>query len=305
LLAHDPPGLWEQLSLEASVLEEDKKLQAGLARMVAAGQVHQADRWRWKSDADEDHLAGTQKLLLMYTTALRAKENDSEWLLKQQVESLELFPSSNDGVYGITYFQSYFRVFNQSVIQKALRAQLLDGQTQTAAPKVVVLGSALGGAAVWPALAFGFRATGFDVLPGCVEAAKRIAAVTEPALKYLHTHCGRAGDAPSCAEFHCVDVVKDNTVVSQDLKDATVVWANDFTWPKEAQRCVEETVLQALPEGGVLVLYRPPHTAPYLWDSSSAIPVGSHWEDGGRVRIATSWDPNLEMHLLVKAATKV
>ena len=84
-----------------------------------------------------------------------------------------------------------------------------------------------------------------------------------------------------------------------ELSDATVVWANDFAWPKAAQQHVEEMALRSLPSGGALVLYRPPHTADYLRDPAEK-PGPVHWKDGGRVRAATSWDPELEMHILVK-----
>ena len=41
-------------------------------------------------------------------------------------------------------------------------------------PKVVVLGSALGSACVWPTLAFGFKSVGFEMLPSCVEASRTL-----------------------------------------------------------------------------------------------------------------------------------
>merc|ERR1711865_115637 len=297
LLAHDPPGLWENLEVEIKLLQDGDKLTAGLNQMASAGQVHEGEKWRWESDNAEDYVSDTRQLLLPYTAALRAKENDASWLLNQQLESLAHFPKSNEGAWGVTYFQTYFRVFHQLSIQKAIRSML--NSQQAARPKVVVLGSALGGACFWPALAFGFRAVGFELLPGCVEEAKALASKGEPLLKFLHERSGQSGEPQSVAEFRCVDVVEQSEEVQLEMADAAVVWVNDYAWPTAAQQRVEEMALHALPTGGVLVLYRPPHSAGYLRNANET-PGPVRWVDGGRVRAATSWDPELEMHILIK-----
>ena len=91
------------------------------------------------------------------------------------------------------------------------------------------------------------------------------------------------------------DVVAESAVVAHDLADATIAWSNDYAWPREAQLAVEELAHAHLPKRSVLCLYRPPLL--------SVGPAGTQegaWEDGGRLRVATSWSPECEMHLVVK-----
>ena len=166
--------------------------------MAAAGQVHETratmrlqgstepGRWRWVGDAEEEAVIATRQLLLPYTLALREKEaNDAEWLLLQQEDALDVFPDSFDsGAWGVTYFHSYFHIFLHPTIQNSLRSLLANHNGGAGGlgeqielhkrppPKVVVLGSALGSACVWPTLAFGFKSIGFEMLPSCVEASR-------------------------------------------------------------------------------------------------------------------------------------
>ena len=78
-----------------------------------------------------------------------------------------------------------------------------------------------------------------------------------------------------------------------------MVVANDFEWGASAQRVVEQTALECLAVGSALILYRPLHsTDGALLDEG----LGYRWEEGGKVVVATSWNPRLEMHILIKRA---
>ncbi len=96
-----------------------------------------------------------------------------------------------------------------------------------------------------------------------------------------------SGDPITPGVFKRANVMEEQTKVKADLRDANLVWSNDYSWSVAAQQVVEEMALEALPPGGVLVLYRPPHFA-------------SRWKDGGRIRVATSWNPRNEMYILAK-----
>ena len=162
-----------------------------------------------------------------------------------------------------------------------------------------MLGSALGAACVWPALAFGFSATGFEKLACCVEESQQLATVADPVLQYLAKPVASwedaAAPAPAIANFVCADVVADAALVAPELADAAVVWSNDYAWPQDVQRKSEELAHASMAPGSVLVLYRPPH----LSVGPSGAGEGA-WEDGGRLQVPTSWAPQLQMHLAIK-----
>ena len=73
----------------------------------------------------------------------------------------------------------------------------------------------------------------------------------------------------------------------QECKDANVVWINDFSWPVEAQQIIEQTAYNNMPSNSVMVLYRAPH-------------VATNEKTMTKINVATSWNPNLEMHVVLK-----
>jgi hypothetical protein len=274
LLAHDPPGLWEMLEKESKLIDDIPSLAQNLEGFATA--------------KGHDRTLTGRFQLRAYTLALRdAETNDAEFSLMLQEESLRRFPEWGDsgaGAWGVTYLDSFLRVIGHPTLQLMLRAKL-DGGDGTkpaekpvfATPKIVVLGSALGNTAVWSAAAFGFEAVGFDTLHACTDAANALlnASLKEPAREQIS----------SLVRLECADVLEDAGVAAE-VATATVVWANDFAWPPEAQRRLEARVYAALPTGASLVLYREPHL--------------TAWVDGGSLPVATSWNPQTLMRIMVK-----
>eukprot|EP00658_Telonema_sp_P-2_P071415 TRINITY_DN60677_c0_g1_i1.p1 TRINITY_DN60677_c0_g1~~TRINITY_DN60677_c0_g1_i1.p1 ORF type:complete len:162 (-),score=7.83 TRINITY_DN60677_c0_g1_i1:169-654(-) len=156
---------------------------------------------------------------------------------------------------------------------------------------MVVLGSALGAACVWPALGCGFRAVGFEKLPVCVAASRELAASSHHVLDYMYKSQVQRERPGPLASFYESDVLEDKHRVATELKDADLAWANDFAWGSRAQRALEEVALRELPVGGMLVLYR----APQLRGNSEF-----EWRLGAKLTVPTSWTPHAEMHILVK-----
>ena len=148
-------------------------------------------------------------------------------------------------------------------------------------PALLVLGSALGNCAVWPALAFGFKATGFDVLESCVQKTNDI----------IGSLKGKGAETlKDLTKFEVANVISDSDVVGSEMKAATVIWSNDHEWGQAAQRKIEEMAFANMTEGSCLVLYRPPLTLQELG-----------WKNGVKILdIAVSWNPKLAMYLLLK-----
>jgi hypothetical protein len=158
-------------------------------------------------------------------------------------------------------------------------------------PKVVGLGSALGNTVAWPSMAFGFRGVGLDILPSCTGAAKELYEEAVEAIsrknEMLTKYGNESGSSAGTVRFETVDVVENSAVVQKECADANVVWLNDYSWSVDGQKEVERAAMESLPSGSVLVLYRPPHYIP----SSNAVT---------KVLVATSWNPTLEMHVVLK-----
>ena len=139
----------------------------------------------------------------------------------------------------MTYLESLMRVYGLPVVQRSLSDAVASGRR----PTVSVLGSALGNTAVWPAIAFGFNARGYEALDCCVGKARELV----EGLK------GKAGEeARASVEFFKADVLGPNV----DLAGSDVVWSNDFQWGEEAQGKVEKMAFDAMGAGGCLVIYR-------------------------------------------------
>ena len=284
LLSHDPPGLWELLEAESKLLADGETLSRVMTGLVSVDGGVGGD--------GVGGGGGALSQLQYYTRALRAKENDEEWVLKLQEDVLTRFPeSSGAGDWGVTYFASYLRMFHHPAVQQAVTMGSKGLHGGGAVPKVLALGSALGNAVSWPALAFGFRGVGLDVLPACVEGSTALhaaaAAAVENTNKLLREYNKPGGDGAGVGEvtFDEVDVVADLARVRAECADSSVVWLNDYSWPEAAQAATEAAVMEALQPGAVLVLYRAPHHSPPRKDLS--------------VKVPTSWNPGLDMHIRV------
>ncbi len=202
LLSHDPPNLWENLEKESLLLTQMNEMDNVSNRFDLS-----FPSWR---------------CALEYTKSLRTKENETEWLLELQLQTLQYFPSCLDaGAWGVTYFQSFYSIFGHPNI----RALACPFPVPPFPPKIVVLGSALGSACVWPALLFGCRAVGFEVLPCCIEESRRLAAMTMS-----------DSGSPLMIKFESVDVIAEQARVKSELRDANIVWVNDFSWPIPDQK---------------------------------------------------------------------
>ena len=291
LLSHDPPGLFDQLENEQKLLGNDEVLGRVMCDLVNVDQETAKTSGEGgesgKQAASSSSVAQSQ--LLYYTRNLRAMETSKDFVLRMQEDMLDTFPNGSEGgTWGITYFASSLRVFMEPVVQNAVSRGWNGG-----VPKVVVLGSALGNAVAWPSMAFGFRGVGLDVLSSCTEAAtelyeeavEAIAKKNEMLTKYGQDSSGSsAGDV----RFDTIDVVENDAVVRKECMDANVVWLNDYSWSMEEQRKVERTTMESLPSGSVLVLYRPPHHVP---SNPNAVT---------KVLVATSWNPTLEICIVLK-----
>jgi hypothetical protein len=265
LLSHDPPGLCEFLDDERSLVQPPNST----AVLAALSEV------MFRRVGAPAASTSVERLQL-YTEALRAKENDVAFALAHQEECCQLFPASSDGgAYGITYLQSVLRVLQRGSVQQAL------GSATDGKPQLVALGSALGSACVWPAVACGITCHGFDLMPFAVTTATQLMEQVVPEEKKLVT-------------FECADVLQDARVRAQ-LKKANVVWVNDFAWAKEDQTDLEQLVLNTAPVGTVVALYRPPRH-----DLAEGVGLcgARRWKHLEVVQIATSWNPTLDMYLL-------
>jgi hypothetical protein len=287
LLAHDPPGLWEQLENEESLLGNAEVLGRVMSNLVSTGQGGSGD-------------GSALSQLQYYTRALRKMENDTDWVAQWQLEVLELFPvTSEGGDWGVTYFTSFLRIFMEPIVQQVVSTG------RGGVPKVVSLGSGLGNIVSWPALAFGFRGVGLDVLPVCTKGATELYTTAVEAIRLkndiLHQFkdskilvgqqlpdAGNSDVTIGKVIFDTVDVVVDTARVEKECADANVVWISDQSWPVEAQRAIEATAFASMPSRTIMVLYRPPHYPPENNKLVKAIPV------------ATSWSPNLDMYIVYK-----
>jgi tetratricopeptide (TPR) repeat protein len=301
LLNHDPPGLFEQLENEIKLLKNDEVLGRVMSDLVNVGQGETGD-------------GSALSQLQYYTRELRTTENDPEWVLQFTMESLDVFGGNNNnnnnndggggggGEWGITYFTSSLRIFMEPIVQHCLkRGHGNHGQV----PKMVGLGSALGNTIVWPAIAFGFRGVCFDILPSCTNSAKELYQNAADAIErknkifkqYQNVEGGDGGDGSHAGHVHfeTMDVIHEINRVKDECKDANIVWINDFSWSIDSQKKIEKNVYDSLPSNSVMILYRPPHYPPPNVDSNegsrSAVAV---------INVATSWNPNLEMHIVLK-----
>lgn len=274
LLSHDPPAdFYSHLEAEMKITDDHQTLGGKLAGFVTA------KGWEPKL---EDFVS-----LRAYTRRVRdIEKSDDDFALEFIQEGLRRFTppvdaSSSDGggEWGITFLPSLFRVYGHPLVQEILREK---AEGSEAPPSLLVLGSALGNCAVWPALAFGLRATGFDILESCVHKTNNdiIASLKGNGAERLR----------GLVKFEVADVISDSDRVEPEMKAASVVWSNDHEWGEVAQRKVEEMAYANMSEGSCLVLYRPPLTLQDLqWKAGVKIP-----------NIVTSWNPQLTMYLLKK-----
>ena len=275
LLSHDPPGLFEQLENENNLLSNDEVLGRVMSDLVSVGQGISSD-------------GSALSQLQYYTRALRKMENDSEWVMNYQQNVLNTFPKEdNGGEWGVTYFQSSLRIFMEPVVQNAVSK----GHGGNGAfPKIVALGSALGNTVSWPAIAFGFRGIGFDVLESCTKGAEELYATAATAIDRKNVVLGDidGGASAGAVRFETINVIDEKVRIGKECTDANVVWLNDYAWSIEAQKEVEENVMRNLPSGSVMVLYRAPHFVP---ENVNAVKT---------INVSTSWNPNLEMNVVLK-----
>jgi tetratricopeptide (TPR) repeat protein len=281
LLAHDPPGLFEQLEHEQKLLSNEEVLGRVMSELVSVSQGESGD-------------GSALSQLQYYTRDLRVLENNPEWVLKLTENVLDTFPATDGGGdWGVTYFASSLRIFMEPVVQHCVsRGHGPHGQV----PKMVGLGSALGNTVVWPALAFGFRGICFDILSSCTEGASELYHKAADAIARKNTvlkeykgddEHGGGGSEVGAVTFETLDVVQEVDRVAEECKDANVVWINDFSWPVEAQQIIEQTAYNNMPSNSVMVLYRAPH-------------VATNEKTMTKINVATSWNPNLEMHVVLK-----
>jgi hypothetical protein len=273
LLPHDPPGLFPLLMKEAELLEDVPNMAKnlnGFAKCVspeeAAGEG---------SNKLQDALG-----IRNYITSVRTIEGkDKTFASNLLFEGLAKFPGSLDtGNWGITYTEGMFRIYGHPLVQAALKNAVA---TSSSPPKVLVLGSALGTACVLPALAFGFKAVGYDALTTCIDKSKELASKVK----------GEAGEKLNkLVSFESGNIFDGETTakeVSSQISESTVIWSNDFSWSKAQQSEVEIAAFNNLPVGGVLVLYRSPNEK-------------LRWRDGLKIKLPTSWDPELPAYVLIK-----
>jgi tetratricopeptide (TPR) repeat protein len=285
LLAHDPPGFWEQLENEEKLLGDSEVLGKLMSGLVCVSQGRGGD-------------GSALSQIQYYTRALRKMENNPAWVVKWQSEVLDTFGADSDrGGWGVTYFTSFLRIFMEPIVQRTVSTG------RGGVPKVVVLGSGLGNIVTWSAFSFGFRGVGLDVLPCCTEGATELYTSAVDAIErkneILHQYKDSAmldGKVPAAgvsdtigkAYFDSVDVAADTKRVEMECVDANVVWINDYSWSEDDQRSCEAAALAGMPAGTVMVLYRPPHFPPSNSQLMKTVPV------------ATSWNPSLEMHIVFK-----
>lgn len=272
MLSHDPPAFYSQLEAELKITDDHQSLGGKLSGFATAR------GWEPKM---EDFVT-----LRAFTRRLRDTEkSDDDFALDYFQESLRRFSSSSSvvasdgcGEWGITFLPSLFRIYGHPLVQKLLKEK---AEASEEPPALLVLGSALGNCAVWPALAFGFKATGFDVLESCVQKTNDI----------IGSLKGKGAETlKDLTKFEVADVISDSDVVGSEMKAATVIWSNDHEWGQAAQRKIEEMAFANMTEGSCLVLYRPPLTLQELG-----------WKNGVKILdIAVSWNPKLAMYLLLK-----
>ena len=273
LLSHDPPAFYSHLEEELKITDDPQDLGGKLSGFATA------KGWEPKLD----HFV----TLRAFTRRLRDTEkSDVDFALDyfQEAEGLRRSGTSGECEWGITFLPSMFRVYGHPLLQKLLKekAEKNDASDNSnKQPSVLVLGSALGNCAVWPALAFGFKATGFDILESCVQKTNAI----------IGSLKGKGAETlRDLTRFEAVNVISQSDLVGREMKEASVVWSNDHEWGQAAQRKIEEMAFENMTEGSCLVLYRPPLTLHKLgWKNGVQIP-----------NIAVSWNPKLTMYLLLK-----
>jgi len=266
LLSHDPPDLFPLLQKESQDLDNIPQLQKNLSGFQTSP--------NWEIGSPESVVT-----LRNYTLKLRDIETkDKAFALSFQRESLDLFPSSSEGnAWGITYLSSFFQVLGNPLIQQNM--------SKKKKFKMVVLGSALGNACVWPAAAFGCSAVGFDVMETCVHTSNKL----------IESVAGAGGDRlRENVRFRNIDVLKEIEEIQAAIDccgdEMSVVWSNDFSWGEHAQIQVENKAFEAMRSGDVIVLYRPPRTLGV-----------NEWSHGGKIsNIAVSWNVRSTMYVLVK-----
>ena len=296
LLNHDPPNLWENLELEDKILDDIPKLIGNLTGFATTfermKEMKPVDISKAGSGIDTPLIPKHILQLRNYTKQLRTYESrNKEWLLKLQLESLAKFPGNTIGAadYGVTFMDSYFRIFGHVTIQKLLKRKLMENRAADLG-KIVVLGSALGSQCVWSSLVFGFPTIGFDMMESHITAAKEL---VETSIKIEE-----GGDAVVCSsnrdliEFVEKDVISDiklgleNSLVLKEISKSPLTWVNDYSWSSENQKLVEDEMFKVMESGSALVLYREARN--------------SSWEVGGSAVIKTSWEPMLGMRIYVK-----
>lgn len=248
-----------------------------------------------------------------YTIQLRQMErNDRSFALSLQHNCLELFPTNNHdggGSWGVTYLSSFFKVMGNPLLQQSMNKHNNNKSSSSSSSfQMIVLGSALGNACVWPILAFGFTSCyGFDIMDTCIEKSKElIVAVPGPGGALIQER----------AQFHKLDVVNNIDLVQQFISagkgdgsdDAenhnnkmTIVWSNDYAWGTQSQAHIETKMFDALKSGDALILYRPPHTFGDGLDIDDNSNTKCKWSRGGKINhIPLSWNTNSTMYILIK-----
>jgi len=288
LLSHDPPGLFLLLQKESEELDNVPLLQTNLSGFQTSSALE------WKNGTSVESMVA----LRSYTLQMRDIETkDTEFALSLQKDSLELFSSTVEGsTWGVTYLSSFFQVMGNPLIQQSMNSN--NNPTNNKKKKknyqMVVLGSALGSACVWPATAFGFQAVGFDIMDTCIDTSNRL----------IESVAGKGGELlRERVEFRKIDVLQEieevqtainnNTNCGNDDDDdetMNIIWSNDYMWGEEAQLEVENKAFEAMRTGDVIVLYRHPHTLQI-----------NKWSRGGKIEnVAVSWDVHSTMYVLIK-----
>lgn len=189
---------------------------------------------------------------------IRTLENNTKWLVPWAVERLRHFSGPDGmsvGAYGITWFSSWQAIFSRPSVASSFRGMQNDGV-------VIIIGSALGYQCLY-ALALGAKkCIGYEVL-----------------CKTMLSHARdivSKNDLGNNIEYRCKDARS-----IKDLGEASLVWINDETFPKDLRHEVQQQVAQGLKPGALAVSYSPA-------DMEGSMP-GLQREDAVRVEVSWSY----------------
>jgi len=260
LLPHDPVQFFENLESEREQCDDMPLLQQNLSPFVTA----------YEAPVPLEAMVAVRS----YTNKLREVENaDSEFSIALTKEAHTKFPGATTPFsWGVTYLSSCMKVFGHPVVQNVLKSPA------ATTPHVVSLGAALGNTAIWPAAAFGFTSTGFDLLD----------TATTKATELLTSLAGDVGtDLQTRVKLQTADVLTSPEVAAA-LPAADVVWLNDFSWSPPAQLAAERVCFDNMRPGAALVLYRLP------------VDKSIKWDIGGVLQTPVSWHPANNMVIVKK-----